>query len=152
MGLGTWLSGYLADRLAARRPRTYSLIPLWGAALTLPIAWVAFNAHGWPLSLACLTASSATGILYLAPALAVVQNTVPPRARSTSAAVLLLVLNLIGLGGGPLFVGVLSDLFKPHYGVDSLKLALLCLTPVLGLVMAAYVMAARAMGRAAAAA
>ena len=150
MGLGTWLSGYLADRLSTRRPRAYALIPLWGAFLTLPFAIAAFCARGWQVSLACLTATSAFGILYLAPALAVVQNTVPPRARSTSAAVLLLVLNLIGLGGGPVFVGVLSDLFKPRHGVDSLKLALLCLTPVLVLVMGAYAMAARAMDRASA--
>ena len=150
MALGTGLSGWLADRLSERRPRAYALIPLWGALVTLPLMAGAFLARSWGVSLACLTVTSAAGIVYLAPALTVVQNTVPPRARSTSAAVLLLVLNLIGLGGGPLFVGVLSDAFKPHYGVDSLRLALLALTPVLLLVMGAYLMAARAMGRLAA--
>lgn len=148
MALGTWVSGWLADRLSTRRPRAYALIPLWGALLTAPFAAVAFLAPSWQLSLVCLTATSCFGILYLAPALAVVQNTVPPRARSTSAAILLFVLNLIGLGGGPVFVGVLSDAFKATHGVDALKLALLGLLPVLLLTVGAYLMAARAMARA----
>ena len=71
----------------------------------------------------------------------------PARARSSAAAVLLLILNLIGLGGGPVFVGVLSDLFKASYGTDGLKLALLWLTPVFLLTAGAYALAARAMGR-----
>ncbi len=150
VGFGTWFSGYLADRLSRRDPRAYAMIPFWGSAVALPFAVAGYLAPSWPISLACLTISGAAGIVYLAPALAVVQNIVPPQARSTSAALLLLVLNLIGLGGGPVFVGALSDLFKPHFGAaTSLQIALLCGAPVLLLVMAACLMAARALGRAA---
>ena len=147
MGLGTWLSGWLADRLSRRSPRAYALIPFWGALLTAPFAVAAFCAPSWQISIACLTVTSATGILYLAPALAVVQNVAPVNARTTAAAVLLLVLNLIGLGGGPLFVGVISDLLKPSVGIDSLKYGLLALVPVLIATMGAYALAARASGR-----
>jgi predicted MFS family arabinose efflux permease len=147
VGVGTWLSGYLADRMSRRDPRAYAMIPFWGSLIALPLAVAGYLAPNWEISLACLTVSAAFGILYLAPALAIVQNIVPPRARSTSAALLLLVLNLIGLGGGPVFVGVLSDLFKPRFGTDSLQIALLCGAPVLLLVMGACLMAARAIGR-----
>ena len=147
VGVGTWLSGYLADRLSKRDPRAYAMIPFWGSMIALPLAVAGYLAPNWQISLACLTVSAAFGILYLAPALAIVQNIVPPKARSTSAALLLLVLNLIGLGGGPVFVGVLSDLFKPQFGDDSLQVALLCGAPVLLLVMGACLMAARAIGR-----
>jgi MFS family permease len=147
MGVGTWASGWLGDRLALRRPRAYATIPLWGALATLPFAAAAFLAPSWQLSLICLTATSGFGILYLAPALAVVQNAEPPQARSTSAAILLFVLNLVGLGGGPVFVGVLSDLFKASHGGDALKLALLALLPILLLTAVVYLMAARAMDR-----
>ena len=58
---------------------------------------------------------------------------------------------LIGLGGGPLFVGVLSDLLKPGYGVATLQIGLLSLTPAILLGVAAGWMASRALGRAAAA-
>ena len=149
VGFGTWFSGYLADRLSRRDPRAYAMIPFWGSLVALPFAVAGYLAPTWQLSMACLTVSGASAILYLAPALAVVQNVAPPQARSTSAALLLLVLNLIGLGGGPVFTGVLSDLFKPRFGVDSLQMALLCGAPVLLLVMAACLMAARAIGRAA---
>ncbi len=150
VGLGTWFSGFLADRWAQRDPRAYALIPMWGSVLSAPLLIAGFLAKTWPVSLACLTVSGAFSILYLAPALAVVQNTVPPRARSTSAALLLLVLNLIGLGGGPAYVGFLSDALKPHFGADSLRIALLCIVPVLLLVVGCCVMAARALARAAA--
>lgn len=147
VGVGTWLSGYLADRLSRRDARAYALIPLVGSLVALPFAVGGYLAPDWRISLACLTVSGAFSILYLAPALAVVQNVVPPNARSASAALLLLVLNLIGLGGGPLFVGVLSDGLKPRFGADSLQLALLWASPVLLLVAAACAMQARAIGR-----
>ncbi len=149
VGFGTWFSGYLADRLSRRDPRAYAMIPFWGSLVALPFAVAGYLAPTWQTSMACLTVSGAAGILYLAPALAVVQNIVPAQARSTSAALLLLVLNLIGLGGGPVFVGKLSDLLKPRFGIDSLQIALLCGAPVLLLVMAACLMEARALGRAA---
>ncbi len=149
VGFGTWFSGYLADRLSRRDPRAYAMIPFWGSLVALPFAVGGYLAPNWQISLACLTVSGAAAILYLAPALAVVQNIVPPQARSTSAALLLLVLNLVGLGGGPVFVGVISDMFKPRFGDGSLQIALLCGAPVLLLVMGACLMQARALGRAA---
>ena len=116
VGVGTWVSGWLADRLSVGNPRAYAQIPMWGALACVPFIFAGYLAPGWRSSLVFLTVSGALGILYLAPALTVVQNTVAPSARSTSAALLLLVLNLIGLGGGPLFVGVVSDALKPGFG------------------------------------
>jgi hypothetical protein len=37
------------------------------------------------------------------------------------------ILNIIGMGFGPQLVGVLSDLFAPTYGQESLRMALLVL-------------------------
>ena len=45
--------------------------------------------------------------------------------RAQAAAVLLLVLNLIGLGLGPQFVGLLSDWLAPSTGVESIRWSLL---------------------------
>ena len=151
VGFGTWFSGYLADQWSRRDPRAYAMIAFWGSLVALPFAVAGYLAPTWQISMVFLTVSGAASILYLAPALAVVQNIVPAQARSTSAALLLLVLNLIGLGGGPVFVGAISDTLKPRFGIDSLQIALLCGAPVLLLVMAACLMSARAMGRAASA-
>ena len=55
---------------------------------------------------------------------------VPARWRSQASAVLLLVLNLIGLGLGPQFVGWLSDTFAPYYGLESVRYALVWTTSI----------------------
>jgi MFS family permease len=75
------------------------------------------------LALAALPAL--VGGLYLGPTFAMTQALVPPRMRAQAAAVLLLVMNLIGLGMGPQFVGMLSDWLAPSTGVDSIRWALL---------------------------
>jgi hypothetical protein len=46
-----------------------------------------------------------------------------------SGALLLLVMNLMGLGIGATVVGALSDMFKVSHPHHSLQLAFLCLTP-----------------------
>jgi hypothetical protein len=81
--------------------------------------------------------------MYLAPAITVVQNAAAPAQRTISSAILLFVLNLIGLGGGPLYVGMVSDYFKPTYGDDALKIAMFALLPFIFLTVFAHVAAAR---------
>jgi len=49
--------------------------------------------------------------------------------RATSSAILLLVLNIIGLGLGPWSVGMLSDYLLPSLGAESLRYALLYIIP-----------------------
>jgi hypothetical protein len=48
--------------------------------------------------------------------------------RAMASAMLLFVLNIIGLGLGPFLVGVLSDLLSPSFGADSLQYAILIAT------------------------
>lgn len=148
VGAGTFLSGVLADRFSSRSPRAYALIPLGGSLVALPCFVAAYLTTSWLVSVVFLTIAGAAGILYLAPALTTVANNVPARARTTASALLLLVLNLVGLGGGPLFVGVVSDALKPRFGAEALKYALLSVSPVVVLAMGAYVLAAQALGRA----
>lgn len=57
--------------------------------------------------------------MYLGPAIAVAHLLVPASMRALTSAILFLVLNLIGLGFGPLVVGIISDLLAPTLGVES---------------------------------
>jgi MFS family permease len=66
---------------------------------------------------------------HLGPTFATVQSLVDPAMRALAAALLLLAGNLIGLGLGPLAVGLLSDFLQPTQGPDSLRLALLIVLP-----------------------
>lgn len=129
MAAGTFLSGVIVDRLGRKNPAAYALVPGFCILASTPFLWGAAYVQGWPLALVCLAGPSLLNNMYLAPAIAVVQNGVPPRNRGTSGALLLFILNLIGLGGGPFYVGVVSDMLKPHYGVHALTYALLALTP-----------------------
>ena len=61
---------------------------------------------------------------YLAPCLASTQFLVGVRMRAMGTAVLLFVLNLIGLGLGPMITGFVSDALEPSFGVDALRYAM----------------------------
>ena len=89
-----------------------------------------------PLQLAAYLADSATTAIYLlfpisilagiylGPSFAMTQGLVQLRMRAVAAAILLFVLNLIGMGLGPYFVGIGSDLLMPAYGEESIRYAL----------------------------
>lgn len=112
MGLGTWWSGGIVDWLGKKSKVNYALLPAGAVALAIPGFLGFVMAHDmWP-KLIFLIIPTFLNIFYLAPALAIVQNSVGAKQRTVSGAMLLLVLNLIGLGGGPTLIGILSDHFN----------------------------------------
>ena len=66
----------------------------------------------------------------IGPTIAMVQTLSPVQMRAVSSAIMMLCLNLIGMGLGPLLVGLLSDLLTPHHGEDALSVALAFFTLV----------------------
>jgi len=110
--IGTFASGWLVDKLGALRPRAYAMVPAFSILLSLPFLIGAAYAPNWQITLLLLAGPALLNNMYLAPALAVVQNAVSPQQRVVSGALLLFILNLVGLGGGPVFVGAMSDHFK----------------------------------------
>lgn len=120
MGLGTWLSGEIVDRLARRSKVNFALLPMVALILAIPgfIGFVLAPSIG--TSIAFLAIPTFLNIFYLAPALAVVQNSVGAGQRTAAGALLLLVLNLIGLGGGPTMIGILSDHFNDAAAAGTL--------------------------------
>ena len=70
------------------------------------------------------------GPMYLGPTFAVTQTLSPLVMRSLASAILLFILNLIGLGLGPLFAGFLSDLLRPDFGEESIRYSLLMLAVI----------------------
>jgi hypothetical protein len=51
--------------------------------------------------------------------------------RATAGAVLLFVLNIIGLAMGPAVTGWLSDILEPRFGAESLRYALMIVSMML---------------------
>ncbi len=115
MGLGTLLSGGLVDWLSRRSKAWYGILPAVTLALCVPFHLLYIYAPTWQMALVYLSVPTFLSIFYLAPAIAVVQNAAKPNQRTMAGALLLMVLNIIGLGGGPTFVGYLSDFF--YHGI-----------------------------------
>jgi MFS family permease len=65
-----------------------------------------------------------SGGLSASPLMAMVTGLAPSRSRATAVALLMVTIQVIGLGGGPVFVGWLSDMLHPYYGEASLGMAM----------------------------
>src|SRR6185437_642249 len=101
----------------------------------------------WQIALAFIAVPALLNNMYLAPALAVVQNAVPPGQRTMAGAILLFVLNLVGLGGGPTYVGFISDKMKAAHGAHSLLDGYAGLFPFVILAIIGHLVAAGSIAR-----
>jgi MFS family permease len=129
MSAGMLVSGRAIDTYVRRSKAYYALIPAGSLALAIPL-YVAFVwSTGWALSLVFLIGVMALNYFYLSSAIALVQEEVRPDQRVMAGALLLLVMNFIGLGLGPTYVGAASDHFRALGYVRPLQTALYTLTP-----------------------
>ncbi|MGE0047182.1 MAG: MFS transporter, partial [Hyphomonadaceae bacterium] len=142
---GMYVSGRLVDRLALRSKTAYAYVPAFALILAVPLFVGFVWAPSWPLALAFLALPTALNYFYLSPAVALVQEEVRPNQRVLSGALLLLVMNLVGLGLGPTYVGFVSDYFRPTHPENSLKLAFYALLPFYALAIALFFWLARAL-------
>jgi MFS family permease len=125
--LGIGLGGWLGDRLGARDRRWQVWLPAIGLLVGVPLALMSLYAPSWQLSVAGFTVPLAGLYLYTGPVFGLIQTLMPPNMRAMAVSVFLLVTNLIGMGAGPLFTGLLSDWF----GGDAAGLrAALCASQV----------------------
>ncbi|HEY3949883.1 MFS transporter [Phenylobacterium sp.] len=145
--VGTFGAGWLADKLGQRDRRWYAWIPVIAFTLSLPALAGLIWAPTWQIALMFIAVPALLNNMYLAPALAIVQNAVPPGQRTMAGAILLFILNLIGLGGGPIFLGKVSDMAKPQYGDHSLLVGYGALIPVIVIAIVAHLVAAGSIAR-----
>ena len=122
--VGTVTGGYLADRLGKSGPEWYVKVPGFAAILALPFFGVYYFHSSVPVILVALFIGYACVSTFLGPCIAITHSLVPQNMRAFASAIFFLVLNLIGLGLGPLFVGIVSDMLAPALGVESLRWAL----------------------------
>lgn len=124
--IGTFLGGYLADKLSDRFDdrRWYMWVPGWSTIIMVPFQFVAYLYGGIWAVIPSLMVVSILGGMYLGPSFAMTQALVSLRMRAVASAILLFMLNIIGMGMGPYLVGVASDLLSADMGVHSLRYAL----------------------------
>jgi MFS family permease len=129
--LSAVVGGWLANRVAKRYGLyAQSWLVLALKTIGLPLSFLFFLASdafvGVPLYWASLLLTNS----YLGPTFALIQGLAPLRMRALWAAITLLVINLVGLGLGPTLIGVLSDLYRPAAGEESLRWAMLTFAAV----------------------
>ena len=122
--LGTYMGGVLADRYGAKDKRWYLWISGIPAACSVPLMFTAVFIGDPRLALGFLFFATMLGAFYLGPTIAISHTLVSPSMRAMASAILFFILNLIGLGLGPLVVGMLSDFLTPSYGSEALRYAL----------------------------
>jgi predicted MFS family arabinose efflux permease len=147
MGSGIFASGKLIDRYAVRDKAAYATIPALSLVIALPFFLGFVAADRWEVALALLFVPLFLNSFFLPATVTFVQSEVAPSARVISGALLLLVMNLVGLGLGPTFVGIASDFFRPAYGAHSLQMAFYALAPMYLVAAALFLLLARLIRR-----
>ena len=131
--IGILLSGYLADRIAKRKGVLW--LPLLGHIL----GWISivtyllwpkglgdeFSFAGIPFAMLFCGLTSFFSVWWVSPCLTLLTGIVPGNQRALAISMQTVLITLLGLGVGPMLVGVLSDLFSNLLGAESLRYALI---------------------------
>ena len=131
---GAIIGGFLCDRLSKKDTRWQLWLPSIGALVSVPLQgafllwpeqsyWLIGDLHV-PIAIVFMLFGGMFASFWIGPTYAAVQNLAPANKRTQASAMLLLMLNLIGMGLGPLFVGILSDVLIPQFDDYSLRYAL----------------------------
>jgi predicted MFS family arabinose efflux permease len=111
VGIGIAAGGLLADFLGRRNARWYALVPAIGTLIAAPFYLLTALQPDWRLAAVFLALAGFFQYASLGPTFGVVQNVVGIRQRATATALLYICLNVVALGGGPLFTGWMIDRF-----------------------------------------
>jgi hypothetical protein len=119
---GTFLGGWLADRYSNKTgdARYQVLVPAISTLINVPIALLVYFLPDRNAVLFAMVPAAVVTAMYLGPTFALTQGLVGTRERAVASALLLFIMNFIGLGLGPLLTGNLSDLFKHHLTTTGL--------------------------------
>jgi len=130
---GLWLGGKLADLGARKNLSYYCTIPAVATLLFVPIQALVFIVPSLTLSLLLCAPALLLMSMWIAPFFTTLQSVAPPDMRATGSALGLLMINLFGLGFGPLTLGVVSDFLSASLGLtpaEGLRWALVIITCV----------------------
>lgn len=141
--IGTFLGGYLSDKLGVDDKRWYLWLPAIAGLISVPLGLPYLLSENTTVAIGFMFVVTIFISTYLGPCLAISHTLVPPAMRALTSAVLFFVLNMIGLGMGPLTAGLLSDYYVQFFGNDSLRYAMLTIAILGSPSILLYMLAAR---------
>jgi MFS transporter, Spinster family, sphingosine-1-phosphate transporter len=139
---GTFLGGWLADRLQRRTPQGNLLLCGWATLLAVPCAAVALTAASPGLFYPALIAAETLLLMSTGPVNTAIVNGVSPFARASAVGLSMFLIHLLGDVPSPALIGGLSDL-------SSLDGAVLLVPVAVAIAGVLWLAAARAAARAA---
>ncbi len=146
--VGSIASGWFADLMARKSHIWYLLIPAIATLINIPFAILQLTTDNLSLAMSMVAITTFFGAMHLAPIVAVTHEIVGPSARALSSAILFFVLNLIGAGFGPTFVGILSDHFLTAGALNPLRISMLVTFAIMSIWCCVhYLLGARALHR-----
>ena len=124
--LGTFLGGFLGDRLSVRFDdrRWYLWLPAGATLIMVPFQFYAYLAHSLPVYMTAFAIMTVLASFFFGPSFAMTQGLATVRMRAVATSLLLFIQTMIGQGIGPLLAGTISDYLQPVYGRDALRYAL----------------------------
>jgi MFS family permease len=118
---GTLTGGWLADYAHRRDVRLYGIIPAAACVIACPLFCLAFLVRSPILGLVCDGLGIAILSVWYASVFTTAQNLAAPRSRATASAVLFLIYSVVGLGLGPLAVGLGSDFLSAALDLGAIE-------------------------------
>jgi MFS family permease len=127
-GASVFIGGFLADKLSTRSRKWPLRVAGIGMLAMLPFLVLFLMAPSKTGAIVFINAAMLVGLVYNAPTFATVQGLARPDMRALATAIFLFIINLVGMGLGPLVVGIMSDMLEPRFGNESLRYAMLIIS------------------------
>ena len=121
--IGSFMGGFLADRVSTRKDdkRWYMWVPGIACVAMVPFQFFSYLSPNLAVVVPSFSIMVVLASMFFGPSFAVAQSIATLRMRAVATSVLLFIQTIIGLSMGPFMVGVLSDLFMPSLGTESLR-------------------------------
>ncbi len=123
--VGQIVGGRVVDRLARRDVRWYMIQPAITSVVSLPFVLAFLWSWDFTSALSLYIAAAAISASWTGPTYAMTQALAPPRMRAMASAIVVFLLNLVGMGLGPLIVGMLNDFLEPTFGREAVRYSLM---------------------------
>lgn len=105
------MTGWIAEKVVKRHPNAIAWLPAAGFIICIPFYLWGFSAENKWVALVGICLGAGVKYGYLASQYTIGQGVVGMRTRATATAILLFIVNLLGYGAGPPFIGYVSDIF-----------------------------------------
>jgi MFS family permease len=126
---GAWCSGKIADYLGKKGLFWYIMTPVFALLVGVPMTLLMLNVESYKMALALFILQQFVFSAYSGPIYAAMQFMVPAKMRALIVAIHLFILNLIGVGLGPLLIGMMNDAFLMDYGeAAAIRYSLMIIT------------------------